>query len=501
MINYLVNFTLCSALLLLAYQFLLKNKAMYQFNRAYLLLAIIFSLAVPFIAVTRTVAPLPPFVEMPVGKLLTGDMITTTAGIQPHTITITPVDYVLYGCVVVYSIVTLLLLVRFIKNLYTISASIKQNTNITYKNARLVLIDGQQIPHTFLNCIFLNRQAHNNGKIENEILQHELAHARQLHSIDVLLIELVQVFCWFNPALAFYRKAIQLNHEFIADAAVLDHGNDLGSYQNLLISKLSEFKSLTITSQFNYSVTKKRLIMMTKTTSATAALFSRLAIIPVFVCAFMLFCNKTDAHQPEAAQTKTEQNLINSKIKKDTTKITVEENSGPLVYPSTKDGVPADSLNEYKGIINKYMPEGKTQAKAMLKITPEDRERMVTIFKQMSRKQQREQLWGFTYPGEPLAPSAPTQAQLNNWKNAKTYGVWINNKRIKNADLANYQPGDFGQFLVSRLTKIAVKNDGFRYQVGLMTAAYYAKYCRDARANRYSSMMYYHIPMFIPEKG
>lgn len=502
MINYLVNFTLCSALLLLTYQLLLKNKAMYNFNRAYLLLAILFSLVIPVIAVTRTIAPLPSITEAPVQQLIADHIVLVPNKANTPVEMDNPVNYMLYSCcIIVYGIFTLLLLIRFIKNLYTIHASIKQNAITSYKTARLVLINENLTPHTFFNYIFLNGQAYHSGQIEQEVLQHELAHARQLHSVDIILIELIQVFCWFNPVLIFYRKAIQLNHEFIADAAVLNSNSDLRSYQNLLISKINGIKSLSITSQFNYSITKKRLIMMTKTTPTATAWFSRLAVIPVLAAAFMLFCSKTDAQQTAVTQAKSNSDLLDSKIKIDTTQAGTPEKWEPMVYPSTKDGVSETLMKEYKAIIAKYIPDNSVHAKMMLKITPEDKDRMITIFKQMSRKQQKQQLWGFVYPGEPLSPSAPTQAQFDSWKNAKIYGVWINGKRIKNTDLDKYKPRDFSQFLGSRLTKRAVINDGFHYQVDLMTVDYYNKYRRDAFLNRYNSMMYYHLPLFSPAKG
>lgn len=53
---YLVKFILCSGLLLLAYQLLLKNKTTYQFNRAYLLLSLVFSLTIPLATVERSVS-------------------------------------------------------------------------------------------------------------------------------------------------------------------------------------------------------------------------------------------------------------------------------------------------------------------------------------------------------------------------------------------------------------------------------------------------------------
>ena len=39
------------------------------------------------------------------------------------------------------------------------------------------------------------------------VLRHETAHAKQWHTLDLLLVELVGVACWFNPFVWAYRDA------------------------------------------------------------------------------------------------------------------------------------------------------------------------------------------------------------------------------------------------------------------------------------------------------
>ncbi len=50
---------------------------------------------------------------------------------------------------------------------------------------------------------------------------HEEAHASQKHSLDILFVELLQIIFWFNPLFYFIKRSIKLNHEFLADRAVL----------------------------------------------------------------------------------------------------------------------------------------------------------------------------------------------------------------------------------------------------------------------------------------
>ena len=44
---------------------------------------------------------------------------------------------------------------------------------------------------------------------QNEVLIHEKAHSEQYHSLDILLIEFLQVLVWFNPIIYFIKHSIK----------------------------------------------------------------------------------------------------------------------------------------------------------------------------------------------------------------------------------------------------------------------------------------------------
>jgi bla regulator protein BlaR1 len=495
MIVYLLNFTLCSAMLLLAYHLLLKNKTTYTFNRFYLLASLLFSLATPFIAIKQAVPviqAIQPVTEklqfLPTGKIQTQTPVYVDAPIV-HTVS-NSINYTLYGLATAYTIVCLLLLYRFVRNLNTIRLSVLHNTRVNYNGSSIVLVDEKLTPHTFLNYIFLNEDEYNNRLIQDDVLKHELAHASQRHSADVIFVELLQIFCWFNPFIPLYRNAMQLNHEFIADAAVLDTNNNIIGYQQLLLSKLGYGKSLNITSQFNYSVTKKRLIMMTKTTPTVTAMFARLAVVPVLAVAFILFCTKTEALQtPPVTKTIANAKSAGAAAADGSVKTKTPPRIRFSDYPYTKQGVPEEKLKEYMAITAKYEEGADRSIKQPAKVTDEDKEKMESIFRQMSMAQQDQQTITFFYLPGPLSPGKPTQKQLDKWKDPKYCGVWINEKKANNADLANYKPEDFGNVFVSRLTKYAINRKNYPYQVNLMTVDAYKKYRADAIANRHKPQM------------
>ncbi|MDX5321572.1 MAG: blaR1 peptidase M56 family protein, partial [Bacteroidota bacterium] len=81
---------------------------------------------------------------------------------------------------------------------------------------------------SFFGSIFL--PTHLNPQDRAFVLQHEWAHVKQMHSLDRLISFVMRCVFWFNPVLYFLEKAIILNHEYLADGAVLQKEKDAESY-------------------------------------------------------------------------------------------------------------------------------------------------------------------------------------------------------------------------------------------------------------------------------
>lgn len=243
---------LCLCCLLVVYHFLLSKEKMYRFNRFYLLTAIVFSLLIPFNTLTETVSAA---AKTPV----------VTAALYARAIADDSSLNLENGLITVYLLVSGLLFFRFTMNLNSLFRKIRSGEQIKQDSRTLVLIPDKVLPFTFLHYIFINKKQIRKNKIEPELLLHETAHARQMHSLDILFIELLQIFLWFQPLLYFYKKAIRLNHEFLADEAVTQKHTEVTDYQNLILSKVATEKPMALTSNLAYLVTKKRFIMMTKT--------------------------------------------------------------------------------------------------------------------------------------------------------------------------------------------------------------------------------------------
>lgn len=297
MTDFLIKSTICLAVFLGFYYLVLEREKMHQFNRFYLLISIIISLAIPFL--TFEIIKIIPVVQNiePLNNLITSSVVPENE-IQGNALPIDEkINFIPYVLWSLYCLISFLLLLRFGKNILKLIAQSKSNPNVKYKNANLILVEEETLPYSFLNFIFINFDDYNNTSVEEELYTHELVHVTQKHTLDILFIEFLKVIFWFNPIFIFYKKAIQLNHEFLADEEIVKTYNNVPFYQNLLLQKSNGNQTIYLASNLNYLVTKKRLIMMTKSTSQKLATFKKIAIVPILAGLIYFFCIEVVAQE------------------------------------------------------------------------------------------------------------------------------------------------------------------------------------------------------------
>jgi hypothetical protein len=485
MTTYLIKMILCSGVLLLFYFLLLEKEKMHHFKRFYLLTGIVFSFLVPFISIEGP-SEILPFAE-PVYVVITNDNTISVAGNPTISADVKEQSWKPDVLVLIYVITTAFFLSRFAKNILKLFTKIRTERKLPYRKAKLVLCYNHLTPFSFLNYIFVDKDEFEKGCIEKEILCHELAHARQKHSWDILFTEWLLCFAWFNPFLYGYKKAIRLNHEFLADDAVVKNFHNTTSYQYLLLNKISRVSHSLLASSFNYMITKKRLIMMTKSTSPVMATLKQIVLLPLLALLIFLFSTKLIAQVvQEPVKKSVSANTRQNTNKKDTVE---SDNWVRISIGYTKEGASEELLKEYESLVNKYKRPDSLYWKDFRNMSEEDRSRMETIYKQMSIEQQEEQIIGFFKYPPPLPKVVPTKEQLNNFKNPEVYGIWINGKRTPNEELNKYDNTDFSQVFVSKLYGPAKKGRIYSYQVDMMTNEYYKKYYTKAKEQQKKSAM------------
>lgn len=282
--NFLIESSICLAAFLGLYLLLLESEQMQQFKRFYLLGSLIFSLAVPFISIDSGINT--PVNEISLPALDLNQKYGTGSS--------WPVSELLAA---LYLSGMIIMCFRFFRNLSRIIRQIHLYSSGKHGQATLVLLPEATVPHSFLNYIFVNYKDHVSGLISEDIYQHETAHIKQLHSLDILLVEVVKVLFWFNPIVYVFSQAVRLNHEFLADEAVLNKTPDVGAYQKTLLNLISTKSPSILSSNVNYNLTKKRFLMMTTKTPLTKKIFKSVMAIPLIVALTMTFCLQANAQK------------------------------------------------------------------------------------------------------------------------------------------------------------------------------------------------------------
>ena len=346
MSDFLIKSTITLFVLLAVYYLFLEKEKIHVFNRFYLLFSLVFSMVIPFITIEMIQEIAQPTVNPGNIQILQGSAV-----VMEET------NYLAIGLWSLYAVVTLVLALRFFSNIIKISSKMKSNKQINYKNAKLILVPEQTVPHTFLNTIFINETEYNNRQIEAELYTHELTHVTQKHTLDILFIEILKTVFWFNPIFIFYKKAIQLNHEFLADEKVVDSYNNVPFYQSLLLSKANANPTFYLASNLNYLITKKRLLMMTKTTSKRKAFAKQALLLPAITALLFSLCTKVVAQQTatkQNAQTNKSAGLFTTyydkttfKVKDEKGKIAAEKKYNDLT-PAEKKAIPSIISKEEK---------------------------------------------------------------------------------------------------------------------------------------------------------
>jgi hypothetical protein len=154
---------------------------------------------------------------------------------------------------------------------------------------RIVEITGDKAPCSFANSIFINPEKYE-WETYNQILLHEKIHIEQKHTIDLLLAEMVIIFQWFNPFAWQWRKALETNLEFLTDDQMLQQDTvEKESYQFSLLQVAAPQFPLSLTTNYNQSLLKKRIIMMNSKKSnvhTTWKYFFLLPLMVLFACLF-----------------------------------------------------------------------------------------------------------------------------------------------------------------------------------------------------------------------
>lgn len=140
---------------------------------------------------------------------------------------------------------------------------------------------------SFFNYVFINPDSLNESEMA-VLLRHEEVHAKQLHSIDKMILMVFKSVLWFNPVVYLYDKALEQVNEYEADEIT---AGCFGSkaYAGLLL-KLAVVKSdMPLIHNFVKNPLKDRVKMLFNTKSGRMKKLNYLLALPVGLGLLWLF--------------------------------------------------------------------------------------------------------------------------------------------------------------------------------------------------------------------
>ena len=269
----LLKSSACLLAFIAFYKVFLERISNHQFKRFYLISIVLVSIGIPFITFIEYIEP-----QLILGDFSAMPWLNEVATTPPES---TPTEYLPIILWSIYGIGVLLFGLRFINNLVHILLKIKRNPKQRTSSFISVLLQDLIVPHTFFSYIFLNKAKFESKSIPDEVLLHEETHVKQKHSLDIIFVELLQIIFWFNPLIYILKRDIKLNHEFLADQAVIDQGINTTTYQELLLAYSSHAEQPQLAHAINYSLIKKRFTVMKTQTSKQSFWIRSMLLLPL----------------------------------------------------------------------------------------------------------------------------------------------------------------------------------------------------------------------------
>ncbi|HBS85127.1 MAG: hypothetical protein A2W91_01440 [Bacteroidetes bacterium GWF2_38_335] len=267
------------ALLFAFYYFVMKRDTHFRIHRYFLVFSMLFSMIIPALELTWPIGEISKSYTVVLDEIVVGGLSSTYINKDAP-------DYFNMLFTLYLAGVTLFAL-RFVYKMVRLYSFIKKYRIRKENGINMVSMDKAHAPFSFFNFLFLN----NDLKTEDaeKIVTHELVHVKQHHSVDIVIMELISVFQWFNPFVWMYRNSLKELHEYLADEGVLLKGYEKTGYQQLLLALTMGASVSDFANSFNQSLIKRRIQMMTKIKSGMRSKFKFLIALPLVTLLTLLF--------------------------------------------------------------------------------------------------------------------------------------------------------------------------------------------------------------------
>ena len=260
-----------------------------RFNvcRIILLTMSVFAFVFPFISI-KISGQMPEyfFIMDNLDVLSNNEIILETENVKNNSLSFLQIVSVAYIIGVIFSFM------KMIFNIYKVNKIKKGKKFEIIDNVKIIYTEENHIPFSFFNNIYLPNEINN-----PLILKHEMSHVKNHHSLDVILMEMMISFQWFNPFIYKMKKELQNVHEYIADNEAVENETDKSNYMMLLLQQCTADNFNTVANNFSFLLTKKRISMITQKQKTKRMVMRLLLTLPVFA---MLILLNTQCDNPKS---------------------------------------------------------------------------------------------------------------------------------------------------------------------------------------------------------
>jgi TonB family protein len=254
----------------LVFLLFLRNERFFFLNRIYLVSGILTSFFFPLVSVHYTL-DLPVEITAQAGNVMQeGYRVSSHSSLSGAGLLLSAI----------YLSGVLFVVFMIIRQSKSVLKTIKKAEIIISQPVKLIRTTDYTSSFSFFSYVFVNPSV---SDVETEeIVNHEMVHIRQMHWVDLVLVELLCILQWFNPFIWIYFRFIRQNHEYLADEVSLQQTSDPAFYRATLLNQITGYPVVSLANSFNYSLNKKRFIMMKNIISSPYRKIKILCILPVF---------------------------------------------------------------------------------------------------------------------------------------------------------------------------------------------------------------------------
>ncbi|MEQ1587071.1 MAG: M56 family metallopeptidase, partial [Cyclobacteriaceae bacterium] len=231
---------------------ILKRTTFFSINRIYLVSGLLLSFVLPlYTGLTAIPAYTPPDLPFMEPLVIQTESVISLSTKPASSLSFVSLLIIIYLAGIVIRVIRLAFSIRGILKL-------KQQGEILAYHDLTVVKTNTSIPFSFFRYVFLPKVLNDPG-----ILEHELAHVRQYHWLDLWIVEVASIILWFNPVMLVYKRSLKQQHEYLADQSAIKSGIDLGEYLISIRQQIELAIPAPLISEFYFQSIKNRINMLT----------------------------------------------------------------------------------------------------------------------------------------------------------------------------------------------------------------------------------------------